>query len=576
MPSFKQGWRKLSNNFRDKPSPKNESEVIRNSNPSGDEDSSDAFIQQVFSPVSFAHATNSSSSSPSGSRGSDAPRLGPERKRPSEKAPPLARGNRDLPESREFSSTRGHTELPALAREYEQERESQGGVSYEKRRNVSIESQDQRMGSHVNGGGQTLAPLVSEDHLSAEIEVQQSNNQPLLRVPTELWLLTVDSLDPCSAASLACVNRQISQLLGPEVWTTLNNPSNRPHKVRFLQFLEPFYPKHILCHACGIYHPRRNLGKEQRLFESTTVTNRAKKSVAHCTRSQLIPSVRITFDLALPFTLAHLVTQRHRHGNSPEWGMPFSALSKSWSPTVSDWTTTAEWFHRARFVIDKRGHLLMKVSSTFWTAADLADCERRLALSCRKDYTANYSTCPHEALGSRLFRICECALGHIPSAKSSLSGGKGNLFAPSQRMGGGGCATCLPLYRCLVCPTEYKIDVQLKECRIGRGDVAFRHAIVVTRWSDLGDAWAPDSPEWRACSSLNASAVTDEYDGEFFRVEGEGLKEKTVRNRFENAAGGRLSEVDAVPLRRRNTRWKVEKELMRDDDGRLEMFLRGY
>ena len=574
MPALRSGWRKLSNSFRNKTAPKTEDNEVHNSDVKQIpyEDSSNAFIQQVFSPVTFAHANKPLGSPPSTNKGSDGMRLRPEEKRSIENVTARSGDNGDVSGSLDFGDTLNYSETPILVKEHGPGQEPQFHESYGLLATSLSGSQADRRDPRVN--------LTTEEHISDENDVQEFTDRALLRVPTELWLLIVDSLDPCSAASLACVNRQTSRLLGAEVWKALNEPSNRSHKVRFLQFSEHAFPKHVLCHACGIYHPRRNFGKDHRLLQSTTITTSAKNSVAqNCARSELIPSVRLTFDVALPFTLAHLVTQRQRHGNSSEWGIPLSVLSKSWSPAISDWTTTAEWFHRAKFVIDKRGHLLMKVSSTFWTAADLTDCERRLALSCRKDYTANYSTCPHEALGSRLFRICECALGHIPSTKSSLSGSKGpkgTPFTPPQRMGAGGCATCLPLFRCLVCPTEYKIGVQLKEFRIGRGALAFRHAIVVTRWSDLGDAWAPYSPEWRACGSLGGSAVTDESDWEFFKVKGESLKEKTVRNRFEYAAGGRLSEVDAVPLRRWNSRSRIETDLMRDDDGRLEMFLRGY
>jgi hypothetical protein len=43
-----------------------------------------------------------------------------------------------------------------------------------------------------------------------------------------------------------------------------------------------------------------------------------------------------------------------------------------------------------------------------------------------------------------------------------------------------------------------------------RGDVKFRHAIVVTRWSDLGDGSTPaSSVEWAAC---NGNTDLEEYD----------------------------------------------------------------
>jgi hypothetical protein len=78
--------------------------------------------------------------------------------------------------------------------------------------------------------------------------------------------------------------------------------------------------------------------------------------------------------------------------------------------------------------------------------------------------------------------------------------------------------------RCPRCPTEYLIEVKLSEdttpdtnppfgtaANSSRGKgVKFRHAIVVTRWSDLGDGSTPSSSaEWAAC---NGQTDLEQYD----------------------------------------------------------------
>ena len=54
--------------------------------------------------------------------------------------------------------------------------------------------------------------------------------------------------------------------------------------------------------------------------------------------------------------------------------------------------------------------------------------------------------------------------------------------------------------RCPECPTEYLIELKLAEDKNDTDRLnRFKQAIVVTRWSDLGDGTSPDSPEWKAC-----------------------------------------------------------------------------
>lgn len=60
--------------------------------------------------------------------------------------------------------------------------------------------------------------------------------------------------------------------------------------------------------------------------------------------------------------------------------------------------------------------------------------------------------------------------------------------------------------RCPRCPTEYLVEIKVVEDleeRTGNMHERFKRAIVVTRWSDLGDGRVPWRGEWAACNGLD-------------------------------------------------------------------------
>ena len=83
--------------------------------------------------------------------------------------------------------------------------------------------------------------------------------------------------------------------------------------------------------------------------------------------------------------------------------------------------------------------------------------------------------------------------------------------------------------RCPECPTEYLIEVKIAEDPSDR-TALFKQALVVTRWSDLGDGVFPWSKEWAACNG----------DGEFdsFKAIGRRAISGTFEAQF---------NVDAIP-----------------------------
>jgi hypothetical protein len=61
--------------------------------------------------------------------------------------------------------------------------------------------------------------------------------------------------------------------------------------------------------------------------------------------------------------------------------------------------------------------------------------------------------------------------------------------------------------RCPECPTEYLIELKMAEDRSDPVNI-FKQALVLTRWSDLGDGSSPWSLEWAAC---NGEAEYDSF-----------------------------------------------------------------
>ena len=82
--------------------------------------------------------------------------------------------------------------------------------------------------------------------------------------------------------------------------------------------------------------------------------------------------------------------------------------------------------------------------------------------------------------------------------------------------------------RCPECPTEYLIEIKMAEDKSDPDPrKLFKQALVVTRWSDLGDGTSPLSPEWAAgCAmegfefdsikALGKRAVSGQFESEVY------------------------------------------------------------
>lgn len=315
---------------------------------------------------------------------------------------------------------------------------------------------------------------------------------------SKLWAEIASYLNPAEAASLAIASITLYRRLGLRYFMPLDHPTNLSYKLTFLSGLDQAFPHHLLCIPCATYHRRTQEGNERLrpshvlnpLFNCPNATNSVNPPPRH----------RITHGRLLPFTFVQLTMRSRRFG--PRYGLTPDMLGRRWHRN--------DWSHTSRFHIHD-GHLLMRIKCQRFAAPGLTPSGLRMLLYSREDYWPYFSSCSHWPDGE-LMSACKCALGHIPKGRQT-GGFQGLEHRVKDRLAGQTfdpnalttlCQFCRPMRRCPECPTEYLIEVKLCE---DRTDGQFKHAIVVTRWTDLGDGTTPSGIEWGAINGTR-----EDYD----------------------------------------------------------------
>ncbi|KAJ9232054.1 hypothetical protein DTO207G8_8364 [Paecilomyces variotii] len=339
-------------------------------------------------------------------------------------------------------------------------------------------------------------PFDADDSHYAVQDNRPPGEPAVASLSPELWGCIVQYLNPREAASLALASRTLYMRLGCTPFQALNLEENYQYKIEFLVSLDRYFPHHLLCFPCAKFHRRTQEGRERLrpadvlnpLFNCPNARNPLRPQPRH----------RITHNYVLYYSFVQLVMRAHRLG--PRYGLSPDSLGRRWKRDGWNFTT--------RYHIHN-GHLLMRVTAQTFADPGLTPAAQRMLLYSRDDYWPFFSACAHWRDGE-LMSVCKCALSHIPVPRPTegLQGVenrvKDMLAAPSTRGSSSSvmtasCGKCRPKRRCPECPTEYLIEIKLTEDRSEIKNVHFRHAIVVTRWSDLGDGMSPMSPEWSAC-----------------------------------------------------------------------------
>ena len=321
----------------------------------------------------------------------------------------------------------------------------------------------------------------------------------------EVWRRMASLLSPADAASLAMSSKTLRQKLGNDPLEALKRDDHRHQRIVFLHRLDKHLPRQLLCFPCAKFHLRTNPGKES--LKADYVSNALFKCPS--TRTSFLPRMRLVHGRELPYSFVQLALRAEKH--TSVHGISTESLSRRWSCKNSTWS------HRTRYMVHDGRLLLRVVSQTFAPPhAEMTETKQRHLLYDREEYMPYFSVCAHWKDGD-LMRLCKCALSHIPAPPESyvqqlkkapqISRSKAHPCFIVR-----GCDVCRPARRCPECPTEYLIEVQMAE---DKADPVrrFKHAIVITRWSDLGDGSSPyTSPEFAAIKGHDSGAAGEAYE----------------------------------------------------------------
>ena len=404
--------------------------------------------------------------------------------------------------SKSVAETR-HTARTSMSQEYERDKQT-GEIIDHTEILHSMVDQD------------TFDPMAEQARLRALHNPYVPGEQILKKLPTPLWTHIFDFLTPSEVASVAFTCKAFRHLLGFEPWSVLNHEDNHVHKLSFLLHMDRHLPNHLLCVVCGTYHVRTQPGKES--LKPANVLNPLFNCPNASNTARRMPRMRITFGRTLPFTFVQLALRAHHH--SPDHGITTDSLSRRYKDREGTWS------HLTRYTIIK-GHLLMRVISTCFARPNLPPAGLRNLLYDRQEFVPYFSVCSHWRDGD-LMPSVKCALGHIPKPVegSGVNRIKDNVHVylhptnPIVTL----CEDCQPMRRCPECPTEYLIQIKMMEDKSDPA-ILFKQALVVTRWSDLGDGSSPWSPEWAAINgegegfdsfqALGKRAVSGIFEAEF-------------------------------------------------------------
>jgi len=398
---------------------------------------------------------------------------------------------------------------------------------------------------HSLGGRDSAESLVKVvDPIAPEIP--RPGSEVAHSLPIELWLRVLEDINPSDTANLAISCSAFYHLLGYDAWQALKIPDNHIHKLKFLVHMDSGLPKHLLCFACARYHVRTHSGRES--LKPANVLN----PIYNCPNADRVipPRMRLTSNRNLPFTFVQLALRAHRY--SPTHGITVESLSRRYKDRESTWS------HTTRYTIINN-HLLVRVISTCFAPPNLPPAAQRNLLYSRDDYVPYFSVCAHWRDGELMSSV-KCALSHIPAplAGEGINRVGREIHAHFHRPNKivTLCQNCRVMRRCPECPTEYLIEVKIAEDPSDK-QALFKQALVVTRWSDLGDGLVPWGEEWAACTGTNV--VNPDKDAEDIAAN---FDVELVDPNARVAIPGQIVPVPVVSAREKQRQEQLQKSLL--------------
>lgn len=399
--------------------------------------------------------------------------------------------------------------------------------------------------SLLNRANEQVDPYAARRRRRQGMIVSPKHENRVASLSGELWKRIASFLDPVDAVYLALSTKTLSRKLGPTPFRRLNAPENRNDKHAFLHRLDERYPDQLLCFPCAKYHKRLHPGKE------TPKIDYVANPIFLCpnVKASVLPRTRLTYNRQLTYAYVQLALRAARYG--PSYGIDVNSLARRWKCKESGWS------HRTHYMIHD-GRLLLRVKSQHFTppAKELTETAERHILYDREEYVPFFSVCAHWRDGD-LMKICKCMMSHVPAPpdpyhKQLQRGFKVSKAAANPDFLVRGCDECRPARRCPECPTEYLVEVQMVEDPTDKV-FTFKHAIVVTRWSDLGDGSSPyTSPEWAAINGLTTGPDAGAYNS-FSNV-----GRRAVGGIFESAISGATPGQRLLSLNPKNKKMGEE------------------
>ncbi|KAF2706187.1 hypothetical protein K504DRAFT_386215 [Pleomassaria siparia CBS 279.74] len=386
----------------------------------------------------------------------------------------------------------------------------------------------ERLNSQAGGVEQDVAELRRLHELS------ERNKTRFNEIPANIWRHITTFLDPADAAHLALTSRLFLEKLGNEPLDILNLPENRHYRIRFLNQMDAQLPLHLLCFPCGVYHRRTNIGNERPKIDY--VHN--PPFICPKSTSTVLPRMRLAHGRQLPYYFVQLATRRAAY--SMHHGIKCDTLCRRWKDHGNGWT------HQSLYMIHE-GRLLLRMRSQIFAPPKLTVTAQRMLLYDRDDFKPFFSVCAHWRDGE-LMNVCKCALSHVPAPPESLlrqirASPRAQDWVTKPNLMARQCEFCRPARRCPECPTEYLLEISIREDKHDPVN-QFKHVLVATRWSDLGDGTSPTaSKEWCAINGLKA-----DYDS--FSSVGR----RAVAGTFESQMSGSIPGQRMISLNPKKTK----------------------
>lgn len=375
---------------------------------------------------------------------------------------------------------------------------------------------------------------LSEAELMQIRRLNDKHQRMLKSLPFSVWKLIINFLNPTDVAHLVLASKTFFSMLGKQPLHDLILPENRHHRIRFLNHLDRHFPNHLLCFPCGAYHLRVSPGTE------TLKAEYIHYPLYICPQvfSSYLPRMRLTHGRELPYSFIQLATRHATH--SQTHGIHHSALDRRWRDAQSGWS------HQSRYMIhDSR--LLLRLRSQIFAPPNLTTTGERHLLYERENYVPYFSVCAHWRDGD-LMKIVKCALSHVPAPAESYVQQLKKSPALSRSLARPGyivrmCDECRPARRCPECPTEYLVEITMTEDKSDPMN-RFKHTLVVTRWSDLGDGSSPtSSPEYCAVNGIKNDRGYDSFSS---------VGRRAVAGIFESKMSGAIPGQRMISLNPKN------------------------